>query len=142
MQERAVKRYIRATNESYDLAVALQDNGALDRRYGSMPENFRLGFHTDLQARGDMNRWFNGLGIDPTTDPNIWVNARVYDAGDERNYRIPDLQVGDYTIEGTLWKKDLLTPQISDIVSWSNPRTVVIVNPYEHNHGRVTRYQP
>ena len=84
--------------------------------------------------------WFSGLGIDPTADPNIGINARV--TGDDSNYRIPDLQVGDYTIEGTLWKKDLLTPQISDIVSWSNSRTVVIVNPYEHNDGRAVRYYP
>lgn len=88
-----MKQYIRATNESYDLAVELQADGELAQRYRSMAENFRLGFHTDLLARGNMNRWFNGLGIDPTTDPNIGINERVYNLIYERNYRIPDLRV-------------------------------------------------
>ncbi|MEM8717463.1 MAG: hypothetical protein AAGE92_17115, partial [Cyanobacteria bacterium P01_G01_bin.4] len=140
LQERTVKRYIRSYNAAYADARQLQDSGLLDRKYSTMAANFRLGFETDLLARSAMIDWFQDLGINTVTDPNIGINQRVYEPSEEKFYRIPDLKVGDTVLEGTLWQKTFDTPQLADIVDWTNPRSVVVVNPYAHNQGQVRRY--
>ena len=84
--------------------------------------------------------WFQDLGINTVTDPNIGINQRVYEPSEEKFYRIPDLKVGDTVLEGTLWQKTLDMQQLADIVDWTNPRSVVVVNPYDHNRGQVRRY--
>ncbi len=140
LQERTVKRYIREYNIAYGDALELHNSGELVERYPKMAANFRLGFQTDLFARSAMIDWFQDLGINTATDPNVGINQRVYDPLDEGVYRIPDLRIGDSVLEGTLWQKTLDTPQLADIVDWTDPRSVVVVTPYDHNRGQVRRY--
>lgn len=60
-----------------------------------MGEQVALGIFVDREANRTIRDWLGGLGIQEGPATGIELNRWLRDPIDERNYRVPDVRIGE-----------------------------------------------
>jgi hypothetical protein len=121
-----LRQYQGFVNQGYREALAAEASGQLKIPNGWSREQ-ALGTYTDSVARRETRGLFNRYGVRFGPTQHVSVNNRDY--APDNSYRIPDVRIGSFILDGTLSAKGYSTPQIKGYFQSQPGGTVANVRP-------------
>jgi hypothetical protein len=117
-----------AVDAAYEEAVSAADAGRLQPRLSRAQA---IGTRMDSIVRDKLSDMFFSYDISYGPGEDVIINNRDYETlGSRRNYRLPDVRIGDVSFDWTLFPKTISTAQVRGFFrADSQPRAVVIIRP-------------
>jgi hypothetical protein len=121
-----LRQYQGFVDQGYREALAAEASGQLKIPNGWSRE-IALGAYTDSYARYETKALFNRYGVSFGPRQGVSVNNRDY--APDNSYRIPDVRIGSFILDGTLSAKGYSAPQIKGYFQSQPGGTVANVRP-------------
>jgi hypothetical protein len=139
LKQELLHQYQQALNSAAQNAKAIGEKGI----GGSKNVDYatRLGNFIDRSARDMLKSRLNDEGIKFGPKEHVSVNNRDYNIN-EKDYRIPDVRVGNMILDGTIANKKWSTPQIQGYLKNRPSAVVYAMKPEGYNNYRTIVYGP